>query len=263
MNFDLKSVPFEYLEKLKVRMDEVNTNYLLNYIRIGSSNLSLYGVDLYKEQRAHEAIKILTGADCIKWAEVGALINFYPKLINEIINNEKIKSVFISLESGSERVYNLMNRPIPLNKLKEIIKLIRKERPDILINTEIICGFPTETLSDLYKSIDTLYELDINPQFLHPYMNSYCVPSSKLQQHSLDKCIELVRYAEERLIGLSSKFNKFVRDGEKIVVSKDDELRLYSLMSIDGTVDYDFYDEFEEEYEVNDVFNRSLVKKYK
>lgn len=164
MNFNLKSVPFEMIEKFVNTINQIDVP--LYYQQIISSNLSLYGVDLYKKQRAHEAINLLSKVDTTKFMNLGAIINWYPELVDEIINNPKIKTITTSLESGSPRIYNLMNRPIELNKLIEIIKIIRKERPDITINSEFICGFPTETIDDMKTTLSLVEELGINPQFI-------------------------------------------------------------------------------------------------
>lgn len=268
MNFDLKSIPYKKLEKLVTDIIETyKKESSLKYINIHSSNLSLYGVDLYGTQRCHDAIKLLTSPETFKFAHIGALINWYPSLIDEILNNPKIKSISISIESGSERVYNLMNRPITLNQLIEIIKLIRKQRPDILINTEFICGYPTETLDDLKKSIDLICELDVNPQFIHPYCNSPQVPSSNLPQHTFGYCVEAFYYANEKLEWLKNKYETFIQNGEMIVLGKDEESKAYVVLLIDGRIKNIRFDQIDQEYNKRDVIpsnsikNKQLVKR--
>lgn len=261
MDYSLSSVPYQYLEKMAMDIDSLSSYGLpINYISICASNLSLYGVDLYKKRKCHEAIRMLTSPETIKFTEVGALINWYPELVEEILRNPKIKSVFTSLESGSERIYNLMNRPIKLDKLIEIIKLIRKERPDILINTEFICGYPTETIDDLKRTIDLVYELDVNPQFMHPYCNSLQIPSSKLSQHSVEYCTKSVGYAKEQLIGLRNKFKNFVDSGEMFVIDKDDLLGIYEVMLIDGSIRNIRMDQFDRKYEIDELIPSNMVK---
>lgn len=66
-----------------------------------------------------------------------------------------------------------MNRPISLEKLVETIKTIKQERPDIIIETEIICGFPTETIDDFRKSRSLIEELDVMPIFFILMMTLY------------------------------------------------------------------------------------------
>lgn len=261
MNFSLKSSPYKNLKKMVYDIEKINSyGFALNHISIYSSNLSLYGIDLYRQPMAHTAINILTSPESIKFAEVGALINWYPELIKEILNNYKIKVIFISLESGSKRIYNLMNRPISLEKLIEVIKLIKRYRPDIIINTEFICGYPTETIDDLKRSIDLVYELDINPQFIHPYCNSPQLPSSKLPQHTFEYCTKSANYAEEKLLELRNKFEEKISSSEMYVIDKDDEFKIYTVMLIDGSIKYVRFDQFDREYNVNDLIYTNSVR---
>lgn len=261
MNFPLKSADICDLEKFTLDLNRLSDEgNPFHYIGINSSNLSLYGVDLYGYQRCHEAIKTLTSAHSIKWANVGALINWYPELINEILNNDKIKSIFISLESGSDRIYNLMNRPIELTKLKSIIKTIRRQRPDILIDTEIICGYPTESFDDLKQSIDVIYELDINPAFVHPYDNSFCIPSSKLPQHSYDYAVECAYYATDKLLPLRNKFDDIIKNGEMLVLDKNDNAKIYRVMLTNGGICNVRYDQFDKAYETCEIIPAQTIK---
>lgn len=260
MNFGLKSVPFEVIEKFVNEVNQIDVP--LYHQQIISSNLSLYGVDLYKKQRAHEAINLLSKVETTKFINLGAIINWYPKLVHEIINNHKIKTITTSLESGSSRIYNLMNRPIELNKLIEIIKNIRKERPDIIINSEFICGFPTETIDDMKRTLSLVEELGINPQFIWPYTNSPQIPSSKLPQHSIEYCEYLKKYAENKMKKIKDSFNERILNGEKIVaeVRKDD--KLYITLLKDSTVKFYGFDQFEKKYKDGDIIpaNTKILK---
>lgn len=75
MNFDLRSYPIELVEDLKRGILENNlSTYVMSLF---SSNLSLYGVDLYNRPRAHEVIRILSSLDQAKFVCAGALINLY------------------------------------------------------------------------------------------------------------------------------------------------------------------------------------------
>lgn len=77
------------LNDLEYLASEISESENIKYISLFSSNLSLYGVDKYKSKRAHEVIKLLTSPSNIQYASVGALINWYPELLNTILSNEK------------------------------------------------------------------------------------------------------------------------------------------------------------------------------
>lgn len=263
IDFNLESIPFHRIEKMSSEIDKLNSDgYPIYSLAIQSSNLSLYGVDLYREQKCHDAISTLTKSESIKFTQLGAIINWYPELINEIINNPKIKTVFTSLESGSERIYNLMNRPISLNKLVETIKTIKKYRPDIIIDTEFICGYPTETIEDLKKTIELVQELDVNPLFIHPYHNSLQLPSSSLPQHSFNYNTECFYYANEKVQKLKSNQAERIKNGDMVVIDKYDHCNAYAVLLINGGVTNIRFDQLDREYNIGDIIpGGSLINK--
>lgn len=234
MNFDLKSVK---LESVKYLVDAFNENQIpVYYGNLMSSNLSLYGVDLYNERKAHEVINLFSQIDSIKFINIGALINWYPELIKEILNNPKIKQVFTSIETGSQRLYELMNRPIELSKLIEIIKIIKKERPDIQIDTEFIAGFPTETIDDIKETINLVNELEVYPTIIHPYINSFCIPSSNLTQHSDEYIKYATKYIESNIQNTRNLIKNKIENGEKIVAHYFDDIDTYQVVLQNGSV---------------------------
>jgi len=255
-NFTLRSHPFEEIETFTHMVESMESP--ISHISVFSSNLSLYGVDLYQKSRAHEIIQMLTSPEKIQFAFIGTLINFYPELIKEVINNPKIKEVSISIESGSPRIYELMNRPISLEKLKQIIKLIRQERPDIIINTDIIVGFPTETIDDMKMTIDLLYELDIYPNHIYYYLNSKQIPSSQLPQHSLAYLRGADRYMQEKLRPLCDKFQKRIWDGEMIVIEKFEDC--YEVQLVDGHTRYLGFQQLDRDYQIGEKVQENTVK---
>ena len=220
MNFGLKSHPLEQIEELK--KDIVDRNLPVYMMAIHSSNLSLYGVDIFNEPKAHEVIKKLTSPEQIKFTYTGALINIYEELVLEIINNPKIKHINISLESGSPRIYKLMNRPLSLKQVIEIIKRIKKERPDIVIHTELIAGFPTENEDDIKMTIDLIHELDIAPDYIFPYQNSPYIASSLLPQSSIEHREQVRKELVNALKELKDKFENSIINGEYVALRQLD-----------------------------------------
>lgn len=259
MNFDLKSYPFEKIESLASYIEQMD----LSRVSIQASNISLYGVDLYQKPRTHEIIKILTSSDKIKYAYVGAIINWYQELIDEIINNPKVKEIFVSIESGSANIYKLMNRPISLDDLIKAIKFIRSQRPDIIIQTEFIAGFPTETIDDLKRTIDLAYELDVYPTTIWPYMNSKQIPSSNLPGHSIAYCKEAAHYATERLAPLKDKYKRMYFETERYILEKDEEAKMYESMLINGMVEFLSFEQLDREYQVGEIVAPGIVKSRK
>jgi threonylcarbamoyladenosine tRNA methylthiotransferase MtaB len=71
------------------------------------------------------------------------------EIINLITTNDKMcRHLHISLQSGSDKILKLMNRPYTTSYFTKKIKELRKKIPDIAISTDIIVGFPGETRKD-------------------------------------------------------------------------------------------------------------------
>ena len=73
-----------------------------------------------------------------------------PELIKVMKQSGKIcKHLHLPLQSGSTRILEKMNRRYTKEGYLELALKIRKEIPDIAITTDIIVGFPGETIEDV------------------------------------------------------------------------------------------------------------------
>ncbi len=82
------------------------------------------------------------------------------KHINEIIQaygNSKIyKFLHLPIQSGDNDILQKMNRKYTVNDCMEIINQFRDIYPEIVIATDIIAGFPTETDEQFQHTVDLL-----------------------------------------------------------------------------------------------------------
>lgn len=85
----------------------------------------------------------------------------------EMFGNEPKLLPFLNMpvQSGSERVLKLMNRPDDLSVYKNIVNKLKQVRPDIQISSDFIVGFPDETDEDFEHTLDIAREIK--------YINSY------------------------------------------------------------------------------------------
>lgn len=82
----------------------------------------------------------------------------------EIIKRMNIASINISLQSGSNRVIEKMNRKYDIGNIKKIIKKIRKVSPQTIIITHLMVGFPGERYSDFWDTLSVVRYFDFcNP----------------------------------------------------------------------------------------------------
>jgi MiaB/RimO family radical SAM methylthiotransferase len=91
------------------------------------------------------------------------LRNVNPLYLNEMFeelrpffSRRKIWFLLSPAESGSDRILELMGRKYKIEEFKRCIKTINEEFSDILLRTQLMVGFPTETEKDFEKSVDLL-----------------------------------------------------------------------------------------------------------
>ncbi len=85
-------------------------------------------------------------------------ILWYLKELIPIFKNKKmIKFLHIPVQSGSDKVLKDMKRDYKIKDFKKIVKEFRKI-PGIKISTDIIVGYPTETIKDFEKTLKLIKE---------------------------------------------------------------------------------------------------------
>ena len=84
------------------------------------------------------------------------LINNLDQLIS-IFNLDKVyQFLHIPIQSGSNNVLKLMQRPYLISQITDKIERLRKDFPHLTISTDIICGFPDETEYDFFRTINLI-----------------------------------------------------------------------------------------------------------
>ena len=62
-------------------------------------------------------------------------------------------AVHLPLQSGSNRILSLMNRTYTVEHYLQQIEWIYKRMPDVMLSTDIIVGFPTETEEEFLETM--------------------------------------------------------------------------------------------------------------
>ena len=86
--------------------------------------------------------------------------------------------VHLSLQSGSDRILRLMNRPYAAERAMEKIRMLRKVFPEIEISADFITGFPTETEADYLQTEAFVREADLLHVHAFPYSERKGTPAA-------------------------------------------------------------------------------------
>ena len=126
-----------------------------------AQDITRYGLDLYGEYSLAKLLHRITEETSIPWIR---LLYCYPDkitddLVAEIRDNPRIlKYIDLPLQHVSDHMLSAMNRHGDGKTVREVVKKLRREIPDIVIRTTFIVGFPGETEEDFCELCEFVKE---------------------------------------------------------------------------------------------------------
>ncbi len=96
--------------------------------------------------------------------------DFSDELINVIASRKNIShNIHLPIQSGSNKILKAMNRRYKRKYYLEILDKIRAKIPDAKISTDIIVGFPGETLNDFKETVNVFRKAKFSEGFINKY----------------------------------------------------------------------------------------------
>lgn len=150
-------------------------------------------------------------------------INYLDDRFFDIISCKNIKPYFhIPLQSGSNRILTLMNRPYKSYNYLKIIEKIKSRRKDSFISTDIIVGFPGENIESLIETENIIREIGFHHLHLFPFSKregtpAYNYPETLTKEEKsyfVERFYNLVKENKNRYI------NSFIGSVEYFIVEK-------------------------------------------
>jgi len=171
------------LNDVKEAIDILNEGNI-SQVYLKATNICQYGLDNYREYLLPEVIRYLENKENIKNVSLvgfsfkDAINNNFEEVLRD---SKKITELCGSLESGSDRLLSMIRKGFTS---EEIISFVDKIRQVYFKNLRlnIISGFPTETLDDVYRTLEVLKQLSPYAVDVCRYTNSSFVDSSQYEQ---------------------------------------------------------------------------------
>jgi len=104
----------------------------------------------------------------IRFVDPVWLLKLWDRLL-PVFESGRIKAFCCPVQSGSDRVLELMNRPYTFAMIKDMINGIMQKTKVRMISTNIIVGFPTESRDDLRQTMRLISEVDFGMYQVHEY----------------------------------------------------------------------------------------------
>ena len=159
-----------------------------NLADLGVKEVTLIGqnVDSYVNEgvdfaRLLEMVNEVIGLERIRFT------TSHPKDLTErVIANirdlDKVcEHLHLPIQSGSDRILSLMNRGYTYGDFKDLVLRARDAVPGLAVSTDIMVGFPTESLSDHDATLTAMREMMFESAFMFRYSVREATQASRLE----------------------------------------------------------------------------------
>lgn len=96
--------------------------------------------------------------------------DFPPALLEAVAWHPRVcKHIHLPLQAGSDRILSLMNRTYTAREYRGLVDRIRSVRPDIVLTTDIICGFSSETDAEFDETRRLVEDAQFHAAYIFKY----------------------------------------------------------------------------------------------
>ena len=113
------------------------------------------------------------------------------ELIEVMKNSKKIcRHLHLPAQSGSSRILKAMNRRYTREDYLALVKKLRDAMPDLALTTDLIIGFPGETMEDIDMTASLVDEVGYDNAFTFIYSRRTGTPAASMPQVLTDEEIQ-------------------------------------------------------------------------
>ncbi len=139
-------------------------------------------------------------------------IGFREDLVRAYTYLPKLAShIHFPMQSGSDRILQLMRRPYKNEKYLRLCEAMREARPDLAITTDIIVGFPGETDEDFAETVAAVERVQFDNAFVFQYSprkdtvaaamnNQICLRVKEQRNHALLEVVNRIATARNQAL---------------------------------------------------------------
>jgi tRNA-2-methylthio-N6-dimethylallyladenosine synthase len=203
-------------------------------ISLLGQNVNSYGKDLDIEVDFSDLLRMVNDVEGVERIR---FMSSHPKdlsdkLIQTMKECDKVcKQLHLPFQAGSDKILKQMNRKYTKADYLEKIERVKREIPEISLSTDVIVGFPTETVEDFEDTLDVLKKVEFDNIFSFIYSRREGTPAAKLDFVLTE---EEIHNNFNRLLEVQNEISKKKNDAyvgriEKVLVdgaSKNDETTL-------------------------------------
>jgi len=212
--------PADILNEIKVLVDQG----VLEITLIGQ-NVNAYGVEFGDRNAFSDLLRAcgdIEGLERVRFTSPHPR-DFTDNVIDAMASTWNVMpQLHMPLQSGSDRILQLMRRSYRQDKYLGIIERVRAAMPDAAITTDIITGFPGETEEDFQQTLEVIRQARFSSAFTFQYSKRPGTPAATMPDQVPQ---EVIQDRHERLVELQ---NSIAWDENKKFVGKQIEVMVAS-----------------------------------
>ena len=146
-------------------------------------NVNSYGTNLDEKMTFAGLLRQVEEIDGLKRIR---FMTSHPKdlsdeLIDVCAHSDKIcRHIHLPVQTGSDRLLKAMNRNYTRDHYLALVDRIRTAMPDISITTDLIMGFPGETMADVEDTIDLIRRVGFDNAYTFEYSKRTGTPAASM-----------------------------------------------------------------------------------
>jgi len=136
----------------------------------------------------------------------------------------------IPLQSGSDRILDMMNREYTTDSYKRLIERIISINPDVSIGTDVIVGFPGEGEDEFQETLDLIQELPFSYVHVFQYSRRPGTRAASLPGH-IDPSTKKKRVGQIKALALEKKrqyISRFCGEVLEVIVEENSKSSRFS-----------------------------------
>ena len=196
-------------------------------------HLSSYGVDFGDGTDLLQLVQEVHAIEGIKRIRLGSL---EPRIVTEefakaLANMEKVCPHFhLSLQSGCDETLKRMNRRYDTREYYEKVQILRRYFMEPALTTDVIVGFPGETVQEFEQTLDFLEQVNFFEIHVFKYSRRKGTPADRMP----DQLTEAVK--AERSTALIAEQSQKSRAYRERLIGNKIEVLIEESRTIDGKV---------------------------
>ena len=206
----------------------------------GAREILLLGqnVNSYSGKGGVDFADLVTMVDAVPGVERIRFMTSHPKdlsakLIDRFRPAEKggagrlCPSIHLPVQAGSTRVLELMNRRYTKEGYIDLVSRLRSARPDIVISTDLIVGFPGETDEDFEDTMDLIEQVRFDSAFTFLFSPRNGTPAADFED------LTPADVKQERFDRMVKRLNEITLEKNKAYIGSVQEVLVEGLSKTD------------------------------